>query len=235
MSDFASQSSRWSYGQNAKQQLETPVRSSPSNDRAAIASDQQPPAPQFMASYSSSVSSALAGIEHQLVVLRQENEMLQQQVTHTSTQNLTFSSPLLLLFLFCFLAHLFLQLSQSEALRRREEETHRHVQMQLQEQLHASIKTLTSRFGSEKSELQRAAGQSQQELADLLSQYRDRLSQTVEQAAALQQRVVELENALDRSAAQLRSAEHDVASARARALQVEQVRVMRWGDWCPLG
>ena len=68
----------------------------------------------------------------------------------------------------------FRQLSQSESLRRREEETHRHVQMQLQEQLHASIKTLTARFGSEKSELQRAAGQSQQELADLLSQYRDR-------------------------------------------------------------
>jgi ABC-type transporter Mla subunit MlaD len=115
------------------------------------------------------------------------------------------------------------QLSQSESLRRREEETHRHVQMQLQEQLHATIKTLTSRFGSEKSELQRAAGQSQQELADLLSQYRDRLSQTVEQAAALQQRVVDLENALDRATAQVRSAEVDSANTRARAAQIEQV------------
>jgi ABC-type transporter Mla subunit MlaD len=122
--------------------------------------------------------------------------------------------------------HQFLQLSQSEALRRREEETHRQVQMQLQEQLHASIKTLTSRFGSEKSELQRAAGQSQQELADLLSQYRDRLSQTVEQAAALQQRVVDLETALDRSAAQVRSAELEGANARARMLQIEQVRCL---------
>ncbi len=82
MNDFASQSSRWSYGQNAK--LETPARSSPSNDKTGIASEQPPP-PQFMASYSSSVSSALAGIEHQLVVLRQENDMLQQQVSHFLT------------------------------------------------------------------------------------------------------------------------------------------------------
>ncbi len=50
-----------------------------------------------------------------------------------------------------------LQLSQSESLRRREEETHRHVQMQLQEQLHASIKTLTSRFAHEKNDLQVAS------------------------------------------------------------------------------
>jgi hypothetical protein len=40
---------------------------------------QQPPQ-QFMTNYSSSVSSALAGIENQLVVLRQDNDMLQQQV-----------------------------------------------------------------------------------------------------------------------------------------------------------
>ncbi len=79
--------------------------------------------------------------------------------------------------------------------------------MQLQEQLHASIKTLTSRFGSEKTELQRAAGQSQQELADLLTQYRDRLSLTVEQAAALQHRVVELEAALDRATSQVNEPE----------------------------
>jgi predicted nucleic acid-binding Zn-ribbon protein len=96
--------------------------------------------------------------------------------------------------------------------------------MQLQEQLHASIKTLTSRFSAEKIELQRAAGQSQQELAGLLSQYRDRLSQTVEQAAALQQRVVDLEAALDRATEQVRGAELDAANARARASQMEQVR-----------
>ena len=41
---------------------------------------QQQPPQQFIATYSSSVSSALAGIEHQLVVLRQDNDMLQQQV-----------------------------------------------------------------------------------------------------------------------------------------------------------
>ena len=119
---------------------------------------------------------------------------------------------------------MFFQLSQSESLRRREEETHRHVQMQLQEQLHASITTLTSRFASEKSELQRAAGQSQQELADLLSQYRDRLSQTVEQAASLQHRVVDLESALDRATETARAAEVDAANARSRHAQVEQVR-----------
>lgn len=81
MSDFASQSSRWSSGQHLKQQHETPVRSSPSNDRMATSYDQQQQPPQqFIATYSSSVSSALAGIEHQLVVLRQDNDMLQQQV-----------------------------------------------------------------------------------------------------------------------------------------------------------
>ncbi len=81
MNDFASQSSRWSSGQHPK---ETPLRSSPSNDRIGIASEQPPSHPQFMSSYTSSVSSALAGIEHQLVVLRQENDMLQQQVPHNS-------------------------------------------------------------------------------------------------------------------------------------------------------
>jgi hypothetical protein len=80
MNDFASQSSRWGGGQQLKQQLETPVRSSPSNDRFGSSSEQQQPPQQFMSTYSSSVSSALAGIEHQLVVLRHENDMLQQQV-----------------------------------------------------------------------------------------------------------------------------------------------------------
>ncbi len=81
MNDYGSQSSRWSSGQQLKQQLDTPVRSSPSSDRIGTISEQQQQHPQqFMTSYSSSVSSALAGIEHQLVVLRQENDMLQQQV-----------------------------------------------------------------------------------------------------------------------------------------------------------
>ena len=143
MNDFASQSSRWSGGQQLKQQLETPVRSSPSNDRFGSNSEQQQPPQQFMSTYSSSVSSALAGIEHQLVVLRQENDMLQQQVVLAAAFHFAIQSP-----------NHYLQLSQSESLRRREEETHRHVQMQLQEQLHASIKTLTSRFAHEKSDLQ---------------------------------------------------------------------------------
>ncbi len=42
---------------------------------------------------------------------------------------------------------------------------------------------------------------------------------------------MDLESALDRSAAQVRSAELEVASARARALQVEQVKAfVEWAD-----
>ena len=88
MNDYGSQSSRWSSGQQLKQQLDTPVRCSPSSDRIGTISEQQQQHPQqFMTTYSSSVSSALAGIEHQLVVLRQENDMLQQQVSNAAVSS----------------------------------------------------------------------------------------------------------------------------------------------------